>query len=176
MRIGNKTKISAIVIAGVLILGFMLPERLVIPVQGATAKDWNHNTFWFEPWGSSGVHKGIDIFSAVGTPVVASTYGVVLFKGSIEKGGNVVAILGPKWRIHYYAHLNEINEGLAVFIGSSEIIGGVGNSGNANNKPSHLHYTILTLLPYIWSIDTSTQGWKKAFFLNPSERLLENRQ
>ncbi|NOX42827.1 MAG: M23 family metallopeptidase, partial [Gammaproteobacteria bacterium] len=139
----------------------------------ATTKDWNHDTFWYEPWGSSGVHKGIDVFSSVGKPVVSSTYGVVLFKGNIEKGGNVVVILGPKWRIHYYAHLNEINESLGAVVSVSEIIGGVGNSGNAKDKPPHLHYTILTLLPYIWRIDTSTQGWKKIFFLNPSKRLLE---
>jgi len=31
-------------------------------VLGATPKDWNHATFWYEPWGKSGVHKGIDIF------------------------------------------------------------------------------------------------------------------
>ena len=44
---------------GVLALGLALPERREIPVLAATSADWNAKTFWFEPWGSSGVHKGI---------------------------------------------------------------------------------------------------------------------
>lgn len=174
METGKKVKISAVFVFVLLFVGFLLPERLTIPVRGASEKDWNHQTYWYEPWGSSGVHKGIDIFAPPGTPVVSSTYGMVIFKGNIQKGGNVVVLLGPKWRVHYYAHLNEINESLGLFAGTAEIIGRVGNSGNAKDKPAHLHYTILTLLPYLWRVDTSTQGWKKMFFLNPSKMLLED--
>ena len=58
-------------IATLLIIGLLIPEKIMIPVQGATSKDWNHNTFWYEPWGRSGVHKGIDIFGTKNTPVVA---------------------------------------------------------------------------------------------------------
>lgn len=173
MEIGKKTKIAVVVFAFVFFTGLALPERMVIPVQGATTKDWNHNTFWYEPWGSSGVHKGIDIFSPAGKPIISSTYGIVVFKGNIDKGGNVGAILGPKWRIHYYAHLNDINVSLGSVVNTSEVIGSVGNTGNAREKPPHLHYTILTLVPYVWRVDASTQGWKKIFYLNPSERLLK---
>ena len=108
MAIGKKTKIVIIALTGVLLAGFVLPERLAIPVQGASEQDWNHHTFWHEPWGKSGVHKGIDIFSNAGTPVISSTYGVVVFKGKIRLGGNVIAVLGPKWRVHYYAHLQRL--------------------------------------------------------------------
>jgi hypothetical protein len=48
----------------VITLGFLLPEKIVMPVVGATVNDWNKDTFWYEPWGSSGVHKGIDIFAS----------------------------------------------------------------------------------------------------------------
>ena len=58
----------AIGIATLLIIGLLIPEKIMIPVQGATPKDWNHNTFWYEPWGKSGVHKGIDIFGKKNTP------------------------------------------------------------------------------------------------------------
>ena len=61
-----------------LALGLFLPARGVIPVQNATAKDWNANSFWFAPWGKSGVHKGIDIFAKKGTPVIASASGLVV--------------------------------------------------------------------------------------------------
>jgi murein DD-endopeptidase MepM/ murein hydrolase activator NlpD len=76
-----------------LVVLFLLPEWPRVPVAGATAPDWNRASFWYEPWGVSGVHKGIDIFAEKGTPVVAPTYGLVLFRGDIALGGRVVAML-----------------------------------------------------------------------------------
>ena len=156
----------------IFLAGFIFPEKLIIPVEGASDQDWNHNTFWHDPWGKSGVHKGIDIFSTAGKAVISATYGIVVFKGKLSLGGNVVAILGPKWRIHYYAHLKDIDVSPGSLIATSEAIGSVGNSGNAKGKPPHLHYTILSLAPHVGRWDASTQGWKKMFFLNPSDKLL----
>jgi peptidoglycan LD-endopeptidase LytH len=99
--------------------------------------------------------------------VVAPTYGLVLFRGEIEMGGKVIVMLGPKWRLHYFAHLDSLNAypGQPVLPGAR--IGTLGDTGNARGKPPHLHYTIVTLLPYPWRIDGSSQGWKKMFYLNP---------
>lgn len=145
----------------------LLPEFAQIPVEGASAKDWNSKSFWFEPWGKSGVHKGIDIFGKKGTPILSSTYGIVVFKGNLSLGGKVVVALGPKWRLHYYAHLDsdDVFIGQPLSVGTK--IGALGDSGNAKGKPPHLHYSILTLVPYLWRMDSSTQGWKKMFFLDP---------
>jgi murein DD-endopeptidase MepM/ murein hydrolase activator NlpD len=170
----NRIKKVIIGLAAVLLIlltGFVLPEDLVIPVKGATTLDWNHDTFWYSPWGKSGVHKGIDIFSPIGTPAVAATDGIVLFTGRLNLGGNVVVILGPKWRIHYYAHLNSVSTTMGSLVSQTRPIGKVGDSGNAKGKPPHLHYTILSVVPYLWRWDNSPQGWKKIFFLNPSEKL-----
>lgn len=161
------------IILAIVLAGFMLPEQLVIPVLKASKKDWNHETFWYEPWGKSGVHKGIDIFAAYGSPVISASSGVVIFQGQLSRGGNVVAVLGPKWRIHYYSHLSIISAHTGQFVSPGEILGEVGNSGNAKTTPPHLHYSIITVLPYPWRRDNSTQGWKKMFFLNPSHMLLE---
>lgn len=138
-------------------------------MKGATRSDWNANTFWFEPWGSSGVHKGIDIFSDRGTDVVASTDMVLLYKGTIKKGGNIILGLGPKWRLHYFAHLELISEESGFFVTKGSTIGRLGDTGNAKGKPPHLHFSLVTLVPYPWNIDRSTQGYKKAFYLNPIE-------
>ena len=46
-----------VVLFCVILSGFLVPEPRVIPVAHATSTDWNSNTFWYEPWGSSGVHK-----------------------------------------------------------------------------------------------------------------------
>lgn len=149
----------------------MVPERIKIPVAGASKNDWNQQSFWFEPWGTSGVHKGIDIFADHGRPVVSTTDGMVLYTGNLAKGGNVVVVLGPKWRLHYFAHLETIDTSFLSLVLSGEAVGTVGDSGNAKGKPPHLHYSIVRLLPVPWAIDASTQGYKKAFFINPGSYL-----
>ncbi len=100
----------------VLAAGFLLPERLLIPVAGATPADWHHETFWYEPWGASGVHKGIDIFAPEGRPVIAASPGLVVFVGDFGRGGRSVAVLGPKWRLHYYAHLSRADVAFGALV------------------------------------------------------------
>lgn len=159
------------VLLAVFLFWGVLPEWPQIPVAGASARDWNPRTFWFEPWGRSGVHKGIDIFAKLGTPVHSASYGVVLFRGEIAQGGQVVVVLGPKWRIHYYAHLQSIDAYPGQPLLSGSVLGTVGDTGNARGKPAHLHYSILSLLPLPWRADGSTQGWKKMFYLDPNQLL-----
>ena len=77
------------IIPALFLIWASLPEWPQIPVQGASARDWNPRTFWFEPWGRSGVHKGIDIFAKQGTPALSASYGVVLFRKHRQ------------WWIHY---------------------------------------------------------------------------
>jgi murein DD-endopeptidase MepM/ murein hydrolase activator NlpD len=151
----------------VTLLGFLIPQNLKIPVENATLNDYNQESFWYYPWGKSITHKGVDIFAKSGTVVTSATNGIVLYTGNLEIGGNVVIALGPKWRMHYYAHLSEILCQPMNLLSTGEIIGKVGNSGNAKGKQSHLHYSILTLIPYPIRIDKDIQGWKKMFFLNP---------
>ncbi len=158
-----------IILAITLVLGLCIPQHGVIPVNNATARDWNANSFWYAPWGRSGVHKGIDIFAAKGSRVISSTNGIVLYAGNIEMGGKVVAILGPKWRIHYYAHLHSINAQVLDYAGRGDIIGAVGDSGNAKGKPPHLHYSVFSLIPYPWRFTTGWQGWKRMFYLDPAD-------
>lgn len=142
-----------------------------MPVDGATKTSYNPKSFWYYPWGKSVTHKGVDIFAKEGTNVSSSTSGLVIYCGQISMGGNVVLILGSKWRLHYYAHLKEIKTSAFSWADRNEIIGNVGMSGNAAGKPPHLHYSIVTLIPYFWRIDRDKQGWKKMFYLNPIDYL-----
>lgn len=155
----------------IFILGFLIPQDLKMPVHKATESDYNSNTFWYFPWGKSVTHKGVDIFAKKGTTINSSTLGIVLYKGEIKTGGKIVVILGPKWRLHYYAHLEEIKTSTLALVDKKSLIGTVGTSGNAVGKQAHLHYSILTLIPYLWRIDNDRQGWKKMFFLNPIKYL-----
>jgi murein DD-endopeptidase MepM/ murein hydrolase activator NlpD len=172
MNIVKTFKYSAISLGLLIIVGLLMPENIIIPVQGASASDWNHNTFWYEPWGTSGVHKGIDIFGEKYTPVVASTSGIVVFSGKLGKGGNAVAVLGPKWRIHYFSYLNEYSVLVGDFVRRNNKIGTLGDTGNAAGKSPHVHYSILSVIPIPWLFTRESQGWKKMFFLNPHKKLI----
>jgi murein DD-endopeptidase MepM/ murein hydrolase activator NlpD len=152
-------------------IGFLIPQNLQMPVQGASSMDYNKKSFWFYPWGKSGTHKGVDIFAQKGTALHSATNGLVLKTGQNKMGGNFILILGPKWRMHYYAHLKSINTKAYSLVSKNTKIGEVGNSGNAKGKAPHLHYTIATLIPYPWRIDQSVQGYRKMFYLNPIDYL-----
>lgn len=88
-------------------------------------------------------HEGIDIFAPKGTPVVSTTRGVVTRAGTNRLGGQFVGVLGPGLEWHYYAHLDRFGafrEGDIVQPG--DVLGYVGNTGNARGTQPHLHYGI----------------------------------
>ena len=155
----------------IVVAGLLMPQNLQMPVVGADDNSYNHETFWYEGWGTSIVHKGIDVFAKRGTSVHSATIGIVLFTAEYGKGGKFVVVLGPKWRLHYYAHLDEIRTKPFALVDHNTEIGTVGNTGNAATTPSHLHYGIGTLIPYPWRIDDAPLGHQKAFYLNPIDYL-----
>jgi peptidoglycan LD-endopeptidase LytH len=111
-----RRKVVWIAVLVLLAVTSFAPEHPTIPVAGATVGDGNRKSFWYGPWGRSGVHKDIDIFAKKGTNVVAPTYGVVIFRGTIELGGRVLVLLGPKLRLHYFAHLDSWEVGPGRFV------------------------------------------------------------
>jgi murein DD-endopeptidase MepM/ murein hydrolase activator NlpD len=88
-------------------------------------------------------HEGIDIFAPKGTPVVSTTRGIVTRIDTTRLGGRIVGVLGPGLEWHYYAHLDRFGafrSGHIVHAG--DVLGYVGNTGNAHTTPPHLHYGI----------------------------------
>ena len=85
-------------------------------------------------------HEGVDIFAPRGTPVLAVSDSIVIRVGVRDRGGNVVTLHDEKRDLLlYYAHLEEqlVERGERVFAG--DVIGTVGNTGNAITTPPHLH-------------------------------------
>lgn len=156
----------------VLLGGYMLPERFTLPVEDMNNKSFNHRSFWYYPWGASVRHKGVDIFAPKGKGVYAACSGIVICAGTHKRGGNMVLILGPKWRIHHYLHLDTVLAANYSFVHRGNIIGKVGNSGNATGKPCHLHYAISTIFPYVWQADSGIQGNKRMWYIDPTPYLL----
>lgn len=141
------------------------------PVLGAGRQDWNPKTFWFSPWGKSGVHKGIDIFAPKGRPVMAAQAGLVLWRGTLAQGGKTILVLTPRGWLHYYAHLDSIQTRPGAWVVAGEPMAAVGTTGNAAGTPSHLHYSVLTLVPRPWEIRLQPQGWKRMFYRDPGRLL-----
>jgi peptidoglycan LD-endopeptidase LytH len=119
------------------------PEMLRVPVVGVSPAQL-HDT-WGARRSGGRHHQGIDIFAPKGTPVISTTPGIVQRVGQNHLGGNCVWILGPSGQVHYYAHLDhfaDIQPNQKIEPG--DVIGYVGNTGNAKTTPSHLHYCIYT--------------------------------
>jgi murein DD-endopeptidase MepM/ murein hydrolase activator NlpD len=107
----------------------------VCPVQGSVSF-----TSSFGAPRSGHTHKGVDMFAATGTPVVAVVSGSVLFQ-SDEVGGLAAYVNGNDGNTYYYAHLNDYVGG-SRSVSAGELIGHVGNTGNASGGVSHLHFEI----------------------------------
>lgn len=166
-RLKRVLKRTFFLLLAVFVAGLLMPHGKHMPVKGATAADYNPQSFWYYPWGKSVTHKGVDIFAKTGTDVQSATPGIVVFSGRIGMGGEVVLVLGPKWRLHYYAHLQYRSVHIFSLVTTGKKVGAVGSSGNAAGKAPHLHYSIFSFIPLPWRIDDAPQGWRKMFYLNP---------
>ncbi|MTT30668.1 peptidoglycan DD-metalloendopeptidase family protein [Terrilactibacillus sp. BCM23-1] len=98
-------------------------------------------------WGGLRIHEGTDIFADYGTPVLATSYGVIEMMGWNKYGGWRVGLRDPQNNYHYFGHLrgyaNNIHEGSVIKPG--QVIGYVGSSGygpegTQGKFPPHLHY------------------------------------
>ncbi len=132
---------------GFSLIGLLLddfPHSLPVPVQGITPSQLADT--WGAPRSGGRTHKGIDIFAKRETPILSATEGIVLRKGENRLGGRTITIIGPAgWR-HYYAHMERYtNHEIGDWVEQGEVIGYVGNSGNARTTPTHLHYGIYEL-------------------------------
>lgn len=87
-------------------------------------------------------HHGIDIFAKRGTPVVAAAAGVVNRVNETNIGGKVVWLRDSRGNSLYYAHLDSqaVTPGMRVETG--DVLGFVGNTGNARSTPPHLHFGV----------------------------------
>ena len=119
-----------------------LDSRLPVPVKGISRNQLR------DTWGSARSqgrsHEGIDIMAERGTKVYSTTEGLVADLRNNNLGGKVIWILGPSGSWHYYAHLDGHKRGLNVgdYVHKGDLIGYVGNTGNARHTAPHLHYGI----------------------------------
>jgi murein DD-endopeptidase MepM/ murein hydrolase activator NlpD len=93
--------------------------------------------------GGRRMHEGLDIFASRGTPVVAADDAVVTSVRNRGLGGKTITLrLASSGVTLYYAHLDEQLVSAGQSVARGEIIGKVGNTGNAATTPPHLHLGI----------------------------------
>lgn len=89
-------------------------------------------------------HQGNDIFAPTGTDLYACERGVITRMGTDTLGGTKLWIVGESGTHYYYAHLSAYADGLrnGQVVEAGELVGYVGNTGNARTTPPHLHFEI----------------------------------
>lgn len=123
--------------------GANIPGTLLIPVAGVRVEDLR-DTF-SEARSEGRVHNSIDIVAPKDTPVLAAADGRVVKLFQSDKGGTTIYQRGTDGRtIYYYAHLAAYADGLAENkeVRRGEMIGYVGDTGNATPGNYHLHFSV----------------------------------
>jgi murein DD-endopeptidase MepM/ murein hydrolase activator NlpD len=93
---------------------------------------------------ASGWHHGEDIFGQLGTPLLAVADGTIFSVGWNDIGGYRLWLRDHEGNEFYYAHLSAFSpyavNGRQVKAGT--VVGFMGNSGDAQTTPYHLHFEI----------------------------------
>lgn len=117
-------------------------DDLVIPIAGVRWEDLRDS--FGDPRSGGRRHRGIDIFAPRWAEVVAATSGTLTAIGYGGLAGRSLWLVGDDGRSYFYGHLEawpaDVRDGMEVVPG--ELIGYVGNSGNAAGLPTHLHFEV----------------------------------
>jgi murein DD-endopeptidase MepM/ murein hydrolase activator NlpD len=85
----------------------------------------------------------VDIFANRGTDAVAAVDAWVSRVDTTPRGGNVVWLQPVFGNMRlYYAHLDTQLVRAGEFVAAGDVLGTVGNTGNAVTTPPHLHFGV----------------------------------
>ncbi len=125
-----------------------LPKKAVqdlpIPiVLGVSQKNLTKN-FGDPRDGGDRMHEGLDIMAPRGAFIASPTDAVVTKVGTGSSAGNYVYTVGPGGETFAFMHLDAFAEDLkaGMVLKPGNLIGFVGNTGNAAGGATHLHFEI----------------------------------
>ena len=149
----------------VLLLGWAVPgsaratvPRIVFPVVGKTV----YTNDFGDPRGS-GSHQGNDLMARKKSPVVAAEAGRVSIYNRSARAGCMLYLYGRSGTMYMYIHLNNdrtmrndnrggcrrgvayapnLRPGRRTRVVAGQLLGYVGNSGDANGVAAHLHFEL----------------------------------
>jgi murein DD-endopeptidase MepM/ murein hydrolase activator NlpD len=164
MNVFTKCTLGILVLAGFLFSGSITAwaaedevRVITFPVRG----EYTYRNDWHEPrGGGTRKHMGTDIIADKMTPLVAAVDGYIIFVARPEaRWGNEVEIQGDDGYFYDYLHMNndtpgtddgmggEVNAYMpgvvrGARVSAGQLIGWVGDSGNAEETVPHLHFEI----------------------------------
>jgi murein DD-endopeptidase MepM/ murein hydrolase activator NlpD len=107
---------------------------IVCPIQGALS----FVDSWGAPRSGGRRHQGVDLMAPFGTPNVAVVSGRVSMNVG-DLSGNGVYLYGDDGNTYYYFHLQSWAGGPRQ-VAQGELVGYVGDTGNARGGPPHTHF------------------------------------
>jgi len=104
---------------------------------------------WSDDWlyprfdGTFHLHQGNDVFAVLGTPVRSPADGT-LRQANDPLGGTVLFITETDGTYYYLAHLSAYAPGESPVqrVATGQLVGFVGNTGDAAGGPTHLHFEV----------------------------------
>ncbi len=127
---------------------------LIIPVEGVRP-DELRDTF-NSPRSGGRLHRAIDILAPRGTPVLAAADGEIIRLSQNNIGGiTIYQMSDDKKVVFYYAHLDDYVDDLQPgdYASQGDVIGYVGNTGNASAGSCHLHFSV-------WAVTDPKRYWE----------------
>lgn len=127
--------------------------KLIIPVAGI--KPGQLRDTYTEARSDGRVHNALDIMAPRGAQVLAATTGkIVKLFNSVKGGITLYQLSSDQKTILYYAHLERYADNLTEgrVANQGEVIGYVGDTGNAGTGNYHLHFAI-------WSVTDPKRYW-----------------
>ena len=118
-------------------------QFLPMPVIGVAPSTLTQN-FGDSRGGGTRTHEGLDIMAARGTPVASPTEAVVLRTGNGGNAGVYIYTANPGGETFAYMHLDSVASGIdqGTKLSVGQVIGYVGNTGNASGGAPHLHFEV----------------------------------
>ncbi|HYE23434.1 MAG TPA: M23 family metallopeptidase [Candidatus Paceibacterota bacterium] len=119
-------------------------KNLPIPVLLGVSPAQLARNFGDVRGGGTRTHEGLDIMAPKGAFVASPTDAVVTRTGTGESAGIYVYTANPGGETFAYMHLDAIAEGVkpGTVLKAGDLIGYVGNTGNASGGAPHLHFEI----------------------------------
>ena len=89
-------------------------------------------------------HHGDDLFAPLGSPILACADGTVFSVGWNDVGGHRLWLRDGQGNEFYYAHLSAYSPAArnGHRVKAGEVVGFVGNTGDAEGTPYHLHFEV----------------------------------
>jgi murein DD-endopeptidase MepM/ murein hydrolase activator NlpD len=112
----------------------------IYPVYGPNAFSDQYGT----SVAGNAYEHGVDLFGRLGQPLVAVADGTLFQVGWNHSAGNRLWLRDRQGNQFYYSHLSAFSTltSNGAHVRAGQVIGFMGNTGNASGEPTHLHFEV----------------------------------